>query len=113
VAATNVAVSADEVAFLTELFATECIVGERYEAFLNTAAKDMGAQCITATSIDVEHLEEDARRDLLAKYVLRPSLDSSVSPTRRKCVSLPSDCCGDALGGVHGDRVPRVTCSRT
>ena len=45
-----------------------------YEAFLKLIAMDLGAECITATSIDVEHLDEDRRKDLLGKYALRPSL---------------------------------------
>jgi len=47
---------------------------EQYEAFLKLIAMDLGAQCITATSIDVEHLDEDRRKDLLGNYALRPSL---------------------------------------
>jgi hypothetical protein len=47
---------------------------EQYEAFLKLTAMDLGAQCITATSIDVEHLDEDRRKHLLGKYALRPSL---------------------------------------
>lgn len=47
---------------------------EHYEAFLKLTAMDLGAQCITATSIDVEHLDEVRRKDLLGKYALRPSL---------------------------------------
>ncbi|WP_136245297.1 hypothetical protein [Mycobacterium intracellulare] len=48
---------------------------EQYEAFLKLTAMDIGAQCITATSIDVEHLDEDRRKDVLSKYALRPSLE--------------------------------------
>ena len=47
---------------------------EQYEAFLKLTAMDLGAQCITATSIDVEHLDEGRRKDLLSGYALRPSL---------------------------------------
>jgi hypothetical protein len=47
---------------------------EQYEAFLKLTAMDLGAQCITATSVDVEHLDEDRRKDLLGKHALRPSL---------------------------------------
>ncbi|HKP44689.1 hypothetical protein [Mycobacterium sp.] len=47
---------------------------EQYEAFLKLTAMDIGAQCITATSIDVEHLDEDRRKDVLSKYALQPSL---------------------------------------
>jgi hypothetical protein len=45
-----------------------------YEAFLKLVAMDLGPQSITATSIDVEHLDEDNRKDLLGKYALRTSL---------------------------------------
>jgi hypothetical protein len=45
-----------------------------YEAFLKLIAMDLGAQCMTATSIDVEHLDEDRRKDLLGKCALRPTL---------------------------------------
>lgn len=45
-----------------------------YEAFLKLVAMDLGAECITAMSIDVEHFDEDRRKDLLGKYALRPSL---------------------------------------
>ena len=37
---------------------------ERYEAFLKLIAMDLGAERISATSIDVEHLDEDRRKDL-------------------------------------------------
>lgn len=47
---------------------------EQYEAFLKTFAKDLGPQSITATSIDVEHLGEDARRNLLGNYAVGPTL---------------------------------------
>jgi hypothetical protein len=47
---------------------------EQYEAFLKLIAMDLGAECISATSIDVEHLDEDRRKDLLGKYALGPSL---------------------------------------
>jgi hypothetical protein len=47
---------------------------EQYEAFLNTVAADLGPQCITATSIGVEHLEEDDRRNLLSRCALQPTL---------------------------------------
>ena len=47
---------------------------EQYEAFLKLTAMDLGAQCITATSIAVEHLDEDRRKDVLSKHALRPSL---------------------------------------
>src|SRR5688500_4537725 len=30
----------------------------QYEAFLQMTARDLGPQCMTATSIDVEHLDE-------------------------------------------------------
>jgi hypothetical protein len=46
---------------------------EQYEAFLKLIAMDLGAECISATSIDVEQLDEDRRKDFLGKYALRPS----------------------------------------
>jgi hypothetical protein len=48
---------------------------EQYEAFLKSTADEIGPQCITASSIDVEHLDEDARRALLGGYALRPTLE--------------------------------------
>ncbi|MEX3738526.1 hypothetical protein [Mycolicibacterium porcinum] len=48
---------------------------EQYEAFLKLTAQDLGAQCITATSIDVEHLDEQGRKGLLATHALRPTLE--------------------------------------
>lgn len=47
---------------------------EQYEAFLKTYAKDLGPQCITATSIGVEHLDEVGRRNLLGNYAVGPTL---------------------------------------
>lgn len=47
---------------------------EQYESFLKMFTMDVGAQCITATSIDVEHLDEDSRKHVLARYALRPTL---------------------------------------
>jgi hypothetical protein len=47
---------------------------EQYEAFLRLIAMDLGAQCITAWSIDVEHLDEGRRKDLLSGRAVRPSL---------------------------------------
>ncbi|BBY07102.1 hypothetical protein [Mycobacterium noviomagense] len=47
---------------------------EQYEAFLKLVAMDLGAQCITATSIDVEHLDEARRKEILGGYALLPSL---------------------------------------
>jgi hypothetical protein len=47
---------------------------EQYEAFLKTFAADLGPQCITATSIGVEHLDEDDRRELLSRSALKPTL---------------------------------------
>ena len=48
---------------------------EQYEAFQELMARDLGPQCITATSIDVEHLDEQRRRELLATRALRPTLE--------------------------------------
>jgi hypothetical protein len=48
---------------------------DQYEAFQKLFAMDLGAECITATSIDVEHLDEGRRKDLLSRYALRPSLE--------------------------------------
>ncbi len=48
---------------------------EQYQAFLKTTAMDLGPQCITATSVDVEHLDEEQRKDVLAKHSLRPTLE--------------------------------------
>jgi hypothetical protein len=47
---------------------------QQYEEFLNRTAHDLGAQSITATSIDVEHLDEDHRKELLAGCSLRPTV---------------------------------------
>lgn len=47
---------------------------DQYEAFLKTVAMDLGAQCITATSIAVEHLDEQSRKQLLGRFALRPTL---------------------------------------
>lgn len=47
----------------------------QYEAFLNMTARDLGPQCITATSIDVEHLDEPGRKALLSGCSLRPTLE--------------------------------------
>jgi hypothetical protein len=44
---------------------------EQYEEFIKRTAHDLGAQSITATSIDVEHLDEDHRKELLAGCPLR------------------------------------------
>jgi hypothetical protein len=46
----------------------------QYEAFLQMTARDLGPQCITATSIDVEHLDEQARKQLLSGHALRPTM---------------------------------------
>jgi hypothetical protein len=48
---------------------------EQYEEFLKRTAHDLGAQSITATSIDVEHLDEDHRKELLAACPLRPTVE--------------------------------------
>jgi len=48
---------------------------EQYEAFQKLMAHDLGAQCITATSIDVEHLDEQRRRELLGAHALRSTLE--------------------------------------
>jgi hypothetical protein len=47
---------------------------EQYDAFLKIFAKDLGSPSITARSIDVEHLDEDDRRNLLSKYAIEPTL---------------------------------------
>ncbi|WP_327114063.1 hypothetical protein OHB12_33360 [Nocardia sp. NBC_01730] len=47
---------------------------KQYEAFLNTMAQDLGPQCITANSIDIEHLDEQRRKELLAGHALLPTL---------------------------------------
>lgn len=47
----------------------------QYEAFLQLIARDLGPQCITAASIDVDHLDEQGRRELLAAHSLRPTLE--------------------------------------
>lgn len=47
---------------------------KQYEAYLKLFAMDLGPQCITATSIEVEHLDEARRKALLSRYGLRPSL---------------------------------------
>lgn len=48
---------------------------EQYEAFLKTMTHDLGPQCITASNIDVEHLDEQRRNELLANHALRPTLE--------------------------------------
>lgn len=48
---------------------------EQYAAFQQLMARDLGPQCITATSIDVEHVDEQRRKALLGKYDLRSTLD--------------------------------------
>jgi hypothetical protein len=48
---------------------------EQYEAFLKSTADELGPQCITATSIDVEHLNEEDRKERLGGYGLRPTLE--------------------------------------
>ena len=48
---------------------------EQYEEFLKSTADELGPQCITATSIDIEPLDVDARRELLGGYALRPTLE--------------------------------------
>lgn len=48
---------------------------EQYEEFLKSTADELGPQCITATSIDIEPLDVDARQDLLGGYALRPTLE--------------------------------------
>lgn len=45
----------------------------QHEAFLQLMARDLGPQCITAASIDVDHLDEQGRRELLAAHSLRPT----------------------------------------
>lgn len=48
---------------------------EQYAAFQELVARDLGPQCITAVSIDVEHLDEQRRKALLGEYDLRSTLD--------------------------------------
>ncbi|OBL09764.1 hypothetical protein A5646_11155 [Mycobacterium sp. 1245499.0] len=48
---------------------------EQYESFLKLFAMDLGPQCITATSIGVEHFDEAGRKALLCGYGLRPTLN--------------------------------------
>lgn len=48
---------------------------EQYESFLKMTEHDIGPQCITATSINVEHLNEQHRKQLLAAHALRPNLE--------------------------------------
>ena len=48
---------------------------EQYETFLELMAIDLGAQSITATSINVEHLDDSRRKALLSGYALLPSLE--------------------------------------
>lgn len=47
----------------------------QYEAFQKLMAPDLGPQCITATSIDIEHLDESRRKALLREHGLRSTLD--------------------------------------
>lgn len=48
---------------------------EEYAAFLKLMARDLGSQCITATSIDIEHLDESRRKALLGEHGLRSTLE--------------------------------------
>lgn len=48
---------------------------EQYEAFLKSTADELGPQCITATSVKIEPLDENDRKELLGGYVLRPALE--------------------------------------
>lgn len=48
---------------------------EQYEAFLKSTADELGPQCITATSVGVDPLDESARKELLSGYVLPPTLE--------------------------------------
>lgn len=48
---------------------------EQYEEFLKSTADELGPQCITAISIDVEPLDENSRKELLGGYTLRPTLE--------------------------------------
>lgn len=47
---------------------------EQYETFLRMFVMDLGALCVTATSIDVTHLDEENRKQLLGRCALRPTL---------------------------------------
>jgi hypothetical protein len=46
----------------------------QYQAFLEMTARDLGPQCITAYSINVEQLDESDRKQLLSDHALRPTL---------------------------------------
>lgn len=47
---------------------------EQYQAFLKSTLDELGPQCVTASSIGVEHLDEDARKQLLSGHSVRPTL---------------------------------------
>jgi hypothetical protein len=47
----------------------------QYEAFLQNTASELGPQCITATSIEVDHLDELHRKEMLSRHSLRPTLE--------------------------------------
>jgi hypothetical protein len=53
----------------------------QYEAFLQMTARDLGPQCITATSIDVAHLDEPARKELLSAQHCAPPWSSCAPPS--------------------------------
>lgn len=55
----------------------------QYEAFQKLMARDLGPQCITATSIDIEHLDESHRKALLREHGLRSTLDFVCSTLAR------------------------------
>lgn len=58
-----------------EWFSTD----EQYESFLERTAHDLGPQCITAMSIDVEHLDEQHRKDVLSRHDLLSTLKLTCS----------------------------------
>lgn len=47
---------------------------EQYESFLKLMKMDLGAECITATNLHVEYLDEERRKELLGRFALQPSL---------------------------------------
>jgi hypothetical protein len=52
---------------------------KQYEDFLKLTARDLGPTCLTATSIEVEHLDEERRKEILSGYALIPTLRSICS----------------------------------
>jgi hypothetical protein len=58
---------------------------EQCEAFLKLTAKDLGPTCLTATSIEVEHLDEEHRKEILSGHALVPTLRSICSTYAAPC----------------------------